>query len=118
MVTRRTPFILRAGESNPSFIYWSLTLEDQGSLACLKGHLILCGVLHVTYHSRQRIEGQYMLCVLFKTHFLLAIANRSHTLYHVVAVLSLANIVIEKPDNGRGDLTFVCLTIDLLNSVG
>ncbi|KAL6708806.1 hypothetical protein ACN47E_002213 [Coniothyrium glycines] len=68
----------------------------------LLGHVLLCGVLHVAYQSPERIKGQYMVCVLYKSCLMLATVSRFHSPYIVVATISLANGSIEESDNGRG----------------
>ncbi|KAF1835300.1 hypothetical protein BDW02DRAFT_523546 [Decorospora gaudefroyi] len=68
----------------------------------LLGHVLLCGVLHVTYQTPDRIKGSYMVCVLYKSCLVLATASRFHTPYTVVASVGLANASIEESDNGRG----------------
>jgi hypothetical protein len=69
----------------------------------LLGHVLLCGVLHVTFQtSEPRIKGQYMVCALYKSCLVLATSNRFHTPYTVVASIQLANGSIEDSDNGRG----------------
>ncbi|KAF2853415.1 hypothetical protein T440DRAFT_476683 [Plenodomus tracheiphilus IPT5] len=68
----------------------------------LLGHVLLCGVLHVTYQTPERIKGQYMICVLYKSCLVLATTNRFHSPYTVVASIGLANGSIEDADNGRG----------------
>lgn len=68
----------------------------------LLGHVLLCGVLHVTYQTPERIKGQYMICVLYKSCLVLATTNRFHSPYTVVASIGLANGSIEDSDNGRG----------------
>lgn len=68
----------------------------------LLGHVLLCGVLHVAFQTPERVKGQYMVCVLYKSCLVLAITSRSYTPYTVVACISLANGSIEEPDNGRG----------------
>lgn len=68
----------------------------------LLGHVLLCGVLHVTYQTPERIKGQYMICVLYKSCLVLATTNRFHSPYTVVASIGLANGSIEESDNGRG----------------
>ncbi|KAL1630520.1 hypothetical protein SLS56_004794 [Neofusicoccum ribis] len=80
--------------------------EDQALpralLTRLLGHVSLCGILHVTYQTSERIEGKYMLCILFKSCLLLAQVDKSSSSYEVVATITLANGSIESPDNGRG----------------
>jgi predicted short-subunit dehydrogenase-like oxidoreductase (DUF2520 family) len=68
----------------------------------LLGHVLLCGVLHVAYHTTERLYGQYMVCVLYKSCILIATVAKSVSCYHVVAVIPLANASIQEPDNGRG----------------
>ncbi|KAF2627569.1 hypothetical protein BU25DRAFT_392740 [Macroventuria anomochaeta] len=68
----------------------------------LLGHVLLCGVLHVAYQTPERVKGQYMVCVLYKSCLVLATTSRFYTPYTVVACISLANGSIEEPDNGRG----------------
>jgi hypothetical protein len=68
----------------------------------LLGHVLLCGALHVTYQTPDRIKGSYMVCVLYKSCLVLARASRFHTPYTVVASIGLANASIEESDNGRG----------------
>ncbi|KAF1851488.1 uncharacterized protein K460DRAFT_413044 [Cucurbitaria berberidis CBS 394.84] len=68
----------------------------------LLGHVLLCGVLHVTYQTPERVKGQYMVCVLYKSCLVLATVSRSQMPYTVVASIGLANGSIEEPDNGRG----------------
>ncbi|KAH6642950.1 hypothetical protein C7974DRAFT_431259 [Boeremia exigua] len=68
----------------------------------LLGHVLLCGILHVAYQNPERVKGQYMVCVLYKSCLVLATTSRFYTPYTVVACVSLANGSIEEPDNGRG----------------
>jgi hypothetical protein len=69
----------------------------------LLGHVLLCGVLHVTFQtSEPRINGQYMVCVLYKSCLVLATSSRFHHPYTVVANIGLANGTIEESNNGRG----------------
>ena len=73
----------------------------------LLGHVLLCGVLHVAYQTPERMQGQYMICVLYKACLVLATTSRINTPYNVVACIGLANGSIEEADNGRG----ACLRI-------
>jgi hypothetical protein len=69
----------------------------------LLGHVLVCGVLHVAYQTPERVKGQYMVCILYKSCLVLATATRFLAPYNVVATISLANGSIEEPDNGRGE---------------
>lgn len=66
------------------------------------GHVLVCGVLFVTYQSFGDVKGSYMLCVLFKSCLLLALANKALSSYDVVACVPLTNLAVEDADNGRG----------------
>ncbi|KAL8735333.1 MAG: hypothetical protein Q9166_000878 [cf. Caloplaca sp. 2 TL-2023] len=68
----------------------------------LLGHATLCGVLYVAYESEKDVCGAYMLCVLFRSHLLLAIQQPDTLRYDVVALISLHGSQIEKADDGRG----------------
>ncbi|KAF2115106.1 hypothetical protein BDV96DRAFT_93479 [Lophiotrema nucula] len=68
----------------------------------LLGHVLACGVLHIAFQTPDRIKGQYMICVLYKSCIVLATASRLLVPYNVVACITLANGSIEEPDNGRG----------------
>lgn len=83
----------------------------------LLGHVILCGVLHVAYQASDRVKGQYMICVLYKSCLILATTNRNFTPYTVVAAIALANGTIEESDSGRGSLdSFLLLFLWRLNN--
>ncbi|KAF2273398.1 uncharacterized protein EI97DRAFT_436053 [Westerdykella ornata] len=66
------------------------------------GHVLVCGVLHVAYQTPERVTGQYMICILYRSCVLLATANRNLPPYSVVASIPLANASVEEADNGRG----------------
>ncbi|KAL8673078.1 MAG: hypothetical protein Q9168_002501 [Polycauliona sp. 1 TL-2023] len=68
----------------------------------LLGQAVLCGVLYVAYESEEEVCGAYMLCVLFKSHLLLALPQADSFRYDVVALVSLHGSQIEKSGDGRG----------------
>ena len=68
----------------------------------LLGHPILCGVLYVAYQSGSGMRGEFMLAVLFKSYFLLALPNPGTSKYSIMAIISLGDVRIENTDNGRG----------------
>ncbi|KAF2751542.1 hypothetical protein M011DRAFT_523497 [Sporormia fimetaria CBS 119925] len=68
----------------------------------LLGHVLVCGVLHVAFQSPDRVKGQYMICILYKSCLVLATPTRCFAPYNVLACISLANASVEQPDNGRG----------------
>lgn len=63
---------------------------------------MLCGVLHVAYNSNDRVNGQYMVCVLYRSALVLATPTKGFSTYQVVGIISLLNATIEGSDNGRG----------------
>ncbi|KAI1341627.1 Dbl homology domain-containing protein [Xylariaceae sp. FL0016] len=66
------------------------------------GHVRLCGVLHVCWQTREGVNGQYMIAVLYKDCLVLAIAGNADQIYTIQACISLDCIKIEEVDNGRG----------------
>ncbi|KAF2435530.1 hypothetical protein EJ08DRAFT_580532 [Tothia fuscella] len=66
------------------------------------GHVILCGVLHVTYNTVDRVNGQYMICMLYRSSLVVAVPSKDYSDYQVVAVIPLLNGSIEASDNSRG----------------
>lgn len=68
----------------------------------LLGHAILCGVLYVAYESETEVCGAYMLCVLFKSHLLLAIPQSDSFRYDAIALISLHGSQVGKSGDGRG----------------
>lgn len=71
----------------------------------LLGHASLCGVLFVAYQaceSQSDIRGEYMLCVLFKSYLLFARPKTGSNKYEAVIIMSLRDIQLDRPNNGRG----------------
>ncbi|KAE8349602.1 Dbl homology domain-containing protein [Aspergillus coremiiformis] len=66
------------------------------------GAMTLCGVLHTTYQSSRYLTGGYMVCVLFKSHFLLAKVNNDYRGLEAVACLYICDAKIDTSRNGRG----------------
>jgi hypothetical protein len=105
MATPRPTRVPRTGEPIALLIgvrVKSLQAISRALVFRLLGHVLLSGVLHVTYQAPDRIKGQYMVCVLYKSCLVLATPNRSYLPYTVVASIGLANGSIEQSDNGRG----------------
>ncbi|KAI0019554.1 hypothetical protein F4780DRAFT_441219 [Xylariomycetidae sp. FL0641] len=66
------------------------------------GQVRLCGALHISWQSREGVNGQYMVAVLYKDCLCLATAGKADQTYTIQACISLDSIKIEEPDNGRG----------------
>ena len=66
------------------------------------GHIHLCGVLHVCWQTREGVDGQYLICLLYRDFLLLASALKADQIYNVLACISLSDLRIEEIDNGKG----------------
>lgn len=70
------------------------------------GPMILCGVLHVTYQSPEHIAGQYMVCALFNSYFLLCKVKDDYRRLQAVACLYVCDMKFDTVRNGRGKQPF------------
>lgn len=68
------------------------------------GHVLLCGVLHVAYQTKNRVEGGYMLCMLFKDYLVVAAPAARHTKFDIAATIYLADAKAVSTEDGRGML--------------
>lgn len=66
------------------------------------GHVHLCGVLHVSWQTKDTVDGQYLISLLYRDFLLLASASKSDKAYTVQACISLSDLRMEEIDNGRG----------------
>ncbi|PGH04697.1 hypothetical protein GX51_03364 [Blastomyces parvus] len=66
------------------------------------GPIKLCGVLHVTYQTKDTVTGEYMLCCLFGKYFLLATPCEDNRKFNAVAVIHIPGASVEPADNGIG----------------
>ncbi|RCI11507.1 hypothetical protein L249_7270 [Ophiocordyceps polyrhachis-furcata BCC 54312] len=67
------------------------------------GHIRLCGTLHVCWQSLNGgVEGQYLICLLYRDVLCLASAVKADPLYMVQACINLNGVSVEDVDNGRG----------------
>ncbi|KAJ5797399.1 uncharacterized protein N7503_006695 [Penicillium pulvis] len=72
------------------------------------GPMVLCGVLHVTYQTSEQITGDFMVCVLFNSYFLIAkIIDDSHRL-EAVACIYMDDLKMDTIQNGRGIYCYGC----------
>lgn len=72
------------------------------------GHIELCGVLHASWQTREGVQGQYMVTLLYEDWLCLASASRVDQIYTLQACIPLSHIRIEAVDNGRGEL--ICIS--------
>ncbi|KAF4587717.1 Dbl homology domain-containing protein [Ophiocordyceps camponoti-floridani] len=66
------------------------------------GHIRLCGTLHVCWQSPSGVDGQYLICLLYRDVLCLASAGKADPLYMIQACVSLNGASVEDVDNGRG----------------
>jgi hypothetical protein len=48
------------------------------------------------------VDGQYLICLLYRDYLLLASTSKTNQIYTVQACIPLSEIGIEEVDNGRG----------------
>lgn len=48
------------------------------------------------------MDGQYLICLLYRDYLLLASASKTDQIYTIQACIALNEIGIEEVDNGRG----------------
>lgn len=82
-----------------------LGARSQNSIRAL-GHIYLCGVLHVCWQTKDGVDGQYLICLLYRDFLLMAAASRNEQVYTIQASIGLAEVHIEEVDNGRGRWSF------------
>jgi hypothetical protein len=73
------------------------------------GHIHLCGVLHVTWQTRDGVDGQYMISLLYRDYLILATATKSDQRYAIQASIALNEARVEEADNGRGMYSHVSI---------
>ncbi|KAH7137148.1 RSP protein [Dactylonectria estremocensis] len=66
------------------------------------GHIQLCGALHVCWQTKDSVEGQYMICLLYRDLLCLASAGKVDPIYTIQACISMNGAKVEDVDNGRG----------------
>ena len=70
----------------------------------LFGNVVLCGVLHVTYQTRVRVDGTYALCILYQNVFLVAFPACPIGSFDVAALVNLNDMKLESASDGKGQL--------------
>lgn len=66
------------------------------------GHIQLCGVLHVCWQTPTGIDGQYMICLLYRDVFCLASGGKFDPIYTILACIDMHSVTVEDTDNRRG----------------
>ncbi|KAL3424815.1 RSP [Phlyctema vagabunda] len=66
------------------------------------GHVHLCGVLHGSWQTKDGVDGQYLICLLYRDFLLLASSVKSEQAYAIQACIGTNQIRLEEIDNGRG----------------
>ncbi len=60
----------------------------------------------MAWQSRTGIHGEFMVCILFPSYLMLAVARDLGQAFWVVACISLENLKIEAADSGKGEFVF------------
>lgn len=68
------------------------------------GDIRLCGVLHVTWQTKSRVDGCYALCILFQNSLMIALPTSASPTFEVVALLHLSLLTVCSASDGRGEL--------------
>lgn len=63
----------------------------------------MCGALHVCWPTPDGVDGQYMICLLYRDFLCLAGASKVEQIYTLQAVILLNGTRVENIDNGRGE---------------
>jgi RhoGEF domain len=69
------------------------------------GHILLCGVLHVAYQTNNRVEGGYMLCMMFKDYLVVAAPAAGQTKFDILLTVYLSDAKVVSTEDGRGMLS-------------
>jgi hypothetical protein len=72
------------------------------------GHIGLCGTLYICWQTKDGINGQYLICLLYRDVLCLASAGKVEPVYTILACVDLQTARIEEVDNGRGMLNTGC----------
>lgn len=67
------------------------------------GRIHLCGVLHVLWQAKEKVQGQYMICLLYRDVLCLASAGKADPIYTIMACINIRGARVEDIDNGRGE---------------
>lgn len=84
-----------------------LTIASQSDIRSITairnlGHVHLCGVLYASWQTKQGVDGQYLICVMYRDFLVLASSVKNDNVYNIVACIGLACLRVEEVDNGRG----------------
>ncbi|KAF2668519.1 hypothetical protein BT63DRAFT_456161 [Microthyrium microscopicum] len=106
---------INQASSNPSIrkqieISWLLqsrldfgnTIITNATIFQKLGRVLLCGVLHVTFTTNDRVQGQYMISILYRSMLILATLNKTPNSYSIDMSIPLVNASIDTTDNGKG----------------
>jgi hypothetical protein len=66
-------------------------------------------VLYVSWQTIDGVDGQYLICLLYRDFLLLASAAKVDQIYTVQGCIGLSELRIEEVDNGRGISTIINL---------
>jgi hypothetical protein len=59
-------------------------------------------VLHVSWQTKDGVDGEYLITLLYRNFLLLASAGKTNQVYAVQTCIGLDDLRVEEIDNGRG----------------
>jgi hypothetical protein len=71
-------------------------------------------VLHVTWQTRDGVDGQHLISLLYRNFLVLASAEKAAQLYNIRAIIGLSDVKVEEVDNGRGMSFLLFSFLDIL----
>lgn len=92
--------VLRRRSLQSRLNYERVTLQSDNYR--LLGDIRLCGVLHVTWQTKRRIDGAYAVCVLFDFSMIIALPVGTTSRLDLVAFLHLSDLQIASASDGQG----------------
>ena len=72
------------------------------------GHVHLCGVLHVAWQTKNGVDSQHMITLLYRDCLVVAAVEKLESVYNVGAIIFFNDIRIEEADNGKGVYSGAC----------
>lgn len=81
--------------------YWQVDPQSKILIRSL-GHVHLCGVLHVAWQTKNGVDGQHMISLLYRDCLVLATVEKLESVYKAGAIIFFNDIRVEEADNGKG----------------
>jgi RhoGEF domain len=69
------------------------------------GDVLLCGILYLAYQTKSRVEGGYMLCMMFRDYLVIAAPAVEQAKFDILATIYLCDARVVSTKDGRGTLS-------------